>query len=163
MNSKISLLTSAVLLATSSFVFAAPAVDTTDIEIKVTKDSYVNFFGSLAGNTTETLTLAEVDNTTTTLGDLGFNSNTTGTCTVSFSSPINDYKLVHDTDPLLNLGDYTITYRGVSNSAASSGNVFIAPTCNEPLNDMTITSPALPAVVIAGTYSDTVTVTVTTQ
>ena len=154
------LLTSAVLLASSSFAFAA--VDTTEIEINVTKDAYVNFIGTLAGNTTEALTLAEVDNTTTTLGTLGFESNTTGSCTVSFAS-LNDYKLVHDTNAALNLGDYSITYAGVSNSSASSGNDYVATTCNEAASSMTITSPALPAVVTAGTYSDTVTVTVTTQ
>lgn len=149
-----------VLLASSSIAFAA--TDTTNIEINVTKDAYVNLIGTLAGNTAVALTEAEVDGTTTTLGTLGFESNTTGSCTVSFSS-LNNYSLVHTVDNTLNLGDYTITYAGVSNSAASGGNNYVATTCNEAASNLDISNPALPAVVIAGTYSDTVTVTVTTQ
>jgi len=158
------IIASAVLLATSSFAIAA--TDTTDIEINVTKDAYVNLIGSLAGNTTAVLTEADVDNTTTTLGTLGFESNTVGTCNVTFASA-NTYKLVHTVNSALDLGDYTLTYQGlsgaVSNSAASNGNAYAAASCNEVAANLDITNPALPAVVTAGTYSDTVTVTVTTQ
>ena len=154
------LIASAVLLATSSLAIAA--TDSTTIEINVTKDAYVNLIGNLSGNAVTPLTLAEVDNTTTTLGTLGFESNTTGTCTVTFASA-EGYKLVHTTDASLDLGDYSIEYAGVTNSAASSGNDYVATTCNEVASDLTITSPALPAVVTAGTYSDTITVEVTTQ
>ena len=154
------ILASAVLLASSSVAFAA--TDTTEIEINVTKDAYVNFIGTLAGNVTKALTLADVDNTTTSLGTLGLESNTTGACVVTFAS-LNNYKLVHDTNAALNLGDYSITYAGVSNSSASPGNDYTATTCNEAASSMTITSPALPAVVTAGTYSDTLTLVVTTQ
>ncbi len=154
------LIASAVLLATASTAMAA--TDTTEIEINVTKDAYVNFVGSLAGDVAKPLTLAEVDDTTTVLGDLGIESNTTGTCTVSFSS-LKGYKLVHTTDASLDLGDYSISYAGVTNSAASNGNDFVATTCNEAASNLTITNPALPAVVTAGTYSDTITVEVATQ
>ena len=153
------LIASAVLLATSSLAIAA--TDSTTVEINVTKDAYVNLVGSLSGNVLTPLTLAQVDNTTTTLGTLGFESNTTGTCTVAFASA-EGYKLVHATDASLDLGDYSIAYAGVTNSSAAS-NDYVAATCNEVASDMTITSPALPAVVIAGTYSDALTVTVTTQ
>lgn len=37
------------------------------------------------------------------------------------------------------------------------------PTCNEAASNFTMTPPALPAVVTAGTYTDTLTVTITTQ
>ncbi len=154
------LIASAVLLATASTAMAA--TDSTTIEINVTKDAYVNLVGSLSGNVVKPLTLPQVDNTTTTLGTLGFESNTTGSCTVSFASA-QGYKLVHTTDNSLDLGDYTVSYAGVTNSAASNGNDYVATTCNEVASDLTITNPALPAVVIAGTYSDTLTVTVTTQ
>lgn len=154
------ILATAVLLATSSFAIAA--TDTTDIEINVTKDAYVNLIGSLAGNTTAVLTEADVDGTTTTLGTLGFESNTTGTCNVAFSSA-NTYKLVHTVNPALDLGDYTLTYQGVTNNATSNGNDYAAASCNEVAANLDITNPALPPVVTAGTYSDTVTVTVTTQ
>jgi len=154
------LIASAVLLATSSIAIAA--TDSTTIEINVTKDAYVNLVGSLSGNAVAPLALADVNDTTTTLGTLGFESNTTGSCTVTFASA-NNYKLVHATDGALNLGDYSITYAGVTNSAASAGNNYVAATCNEAAANMTMTSPALPAVVIAGTYSDTITVEIATQ
>lgn len=154
------IIASAVLLATSTLAFAA--TDTTTIEINVTKDAYVNFIGTLSGSVVKALTLAEVDNTTTTLGNLGIESNTVGTCTVSFASA-KGYKLVHTTNPALDLGAYSISYAGVSNSSASSGNDYVAATCNEAASNFTMTSPALPAVVTAGTYSDTLTVTVATQ
>ena len=153
------LIASAVLFATASTAMAA--TDSTTIEINVTKDAYVNLVGNLSGNVITPLTLAEVNNTTTTLGTLGFESNTTGSCTVTFASA-QGYKLVHATDASLDLGAYSIEYAGVTNSAAAS-NDYVATTCNEVATDMTITNPALPAVVIAGTYSDTITVEVTTQ
>ncbi len=153
------LIASAVLFATASTAMAA--TDSTTIEINVTKDAYVNLVGNLSGSVVTPLTLAEVDNTTTTLGTLGFESNTTGSCTVTFASA-QGYKLVHATDASLDLGAYSIEYAGVTNSAAAS-NDYVATTCNEVASDMTITNPALPAVVIAGTYSDTITVEVTTQ
>ena len=163
------LLASAVLLATSSMAFAA--TDTAIIDINVTKDAYVNILGSFSGdgtiNTTSSttgrpVTEAELNGGPFALGQLGFESNTTGTCTVSFAS-LNDYKLVHDTNPALDLGDYTITYSGVSNSSASSGNDYSATTCNEAPSALDFSNPALPAVVTAGTYSDQITIVVTTQ
>ena len=153
------ILASAVLMASSSIAFAA--TDSTDITINVTKDAYVNLTGTLNASTTVNLTEAQVDGATTAVGTLGFESNTVGTCTVAFSSA-NGYKLVHTTDNTLDLGDYSIAYKGVTNSSAAS-NDYVATTCNEAASDLEISNPALPAVVIAGTYSDTVTVTVTTQ
>lgn len=55
-----------------------------------------------------------------------------------------------------------MTYAGVTNTGTST-NDYVAPDCNEAATDFTMTSPALPAVVIAGTYTDTITMTVTTQ
>lgn len=153
------IIASAVLLATSSLAIAA--TDTTTIDINVTKDPYVNLIGTLSGNVVKALTLAEVNGVTTTLGTLGFESNTTGTCTVSFAS-VNDYELLH-TDGVTSLGNYSVTYAGATNSSASSGNDVSAADCNEAATNFTMTSPSLPAVVTAGTYSDTITMTVTTQ
>lgn len=158
-----SIITSAVFLATSSFAFAA--IDSTDITINVTKDAYVNLIGSLNSSQTVALTEADVDGGSTVLGALGFESNTTGTCIVSFASA-NDYKLVHDT-LALNLGNYTLTYAGLSasvaNTAGNSGNDYTAATCNEAAASLSIANPVLPAVITAGTYSDTITITVETQ
>jgi hypothetical protein len=159
MNHSTKLIASAVLLATSSFAIAA--TDTTEIEINVTKDAYVNFIGTLQGNTVRGLTTAEVDGVTTTLGTLGFESNTTGGCTVSFSS-LNDYKLIHTGNNALDLGSYTIGYSGTTNTTGTT-NDYAAASCNEAASNVTIANPNLPAVVIAGTYSDTITIEVATQ
>jgi len=156
------LIASAVLLATSSVAFAA--TDTTSITINVTKDAYVNFIGTVDTATTKTLTLAEADNATTTIGDLGLESNTTGTCDVVFTSS-NDFKLKHDTNAALFLhgaSQYTVNWDG---DAVSSGSQTVSlPSCNKVVGDFDVIMPSLPVgVVTAGTYSDTLTMVVTTQ
>jgi len=90
-----SIIASAVLLAITSSSFAIEN-DSTDITINVTKDEFVNFTGSLAGNVALPLTTADVNGGTEILGDLGVTSNTAGDCTVTFSSA-NDFKLKHTT------------------------------------------------------------------
>lgn len=156
------ILASAVLLATSSLAIAA--TDTTTVQINVTKDAYVNFIGSLSTSPTVALDVNTIGGATTTLGTLGLESNTTGTCTVSFAST-NDYKLVHTVDNALNLGVYSISYAGVTNTSGNSGNDFVSAAggCNAVASNFDITHPALPAVVTAGTYNDTLTMLVTTQ
>ena len=155
------ILASAVLLATSSLAIAA--TDTTTVEINVTKDAYVNFIGTLSTSPTVTLDVATMAGTST-LGTLGLESNTTGTCTVSFASA-NDYKLVHTVDGALDLGVYSISYAGTVNTSGNSGNDYVSAAggCNAAAYNFDFTHPALPAVVTAGTYNDTVTMVVTTQ
>lgn len=156
------LFASALFLATSSLAMAAN--DTTDIEINVTKDAYVNFIGTLQGNVVKTLALTDVNGSTTTLGTLGTESNTTGSCTVDFTTD-NDFKMVHDTDASLFLhgaSQYTLAYEGATIQSGGTNSVNLT-TCNNAASNMDMTSPALPAVVIAGTYTDTIHVTVTTQ
>ena len=156
------LIASAVLLATSSVAMAAS--DTTDITINVTKDAYVNLLGSLNSNITKTLTLAEVNGATTTLGDLGAESNTVAGCNVSFSS-LNDFKLVHGVDATKFLHDaaqYTVAWEGATISTGAANTVALAD-CNTAASNMTMTTPNLPAVVQAGTYSDKLTVNIVTQ
>ncbi len=156
------LIASAVLLATSSVAMAA--TDSTDITINVTKDAYVNLLGSLNSNITKTLTLAEVNGATTTLGDLGAESNTVAGCNVSFTS-LNDFKLVHGADAAVFLHDaakYTVDWAGTSIASGAANTVALAD-CNTAASNMTMTTPNLPAVVQAGTYSDKLTVTIVTQ
>ncbi len=156
------LLASALFLATSSM--ASAATDTTDIEILVTKDAYVNFTGDLQGNVTKTLALADVDATTSTLGTLGTESNTTGTCTVDFTSD-NDFKLKHTVDNTLFLhgaANYSLAWEGATITSGNPNSVSLA-NCDVAASNFDMTSPALPAVVTAGTYQDIVHITVTTQ
>ena len=156
------ILASAVLLATSSFAIAA--VDTTDIEINVTKDAFVNLIGTLAGNTSVILTETDVNATTTSLGTLGTESNTVGGCDLDVSS-LNDFKLQHDVDAALFLhgaAQYTVDYSG-TNFASGAANTVALASCNNVASNVAMNSPAIVGVVQAGTYSDTLTVTVTTQ
>ncbi len=163
------LLSAAVLIASSSIAIAA--TDTTNIDINVTKDAYVKLLGDFAGNNTivnaEITEAQMLTNTTFSLGDLGFESNTTGECTISFAST-NNWSLVHETNGALNLGNYELTYVGasatVSNTDTNDGNIYTTTGgCNEAPAPLNFLNDALPAVVIAGKYSDTVQVVVTTQ
>lgn len=157
-----SLITMTLFLATTSF--ASAATDTTDIEIQVTKDAYINFTGSLQGNTSKILALSDVDAATTSLGSLGTESNTTGSCSVAFTSD-NDFKMVHDSDSALFLhgaSNYSIAYEGSTIGSGNANTVSLA-NCNNIASSFDMTSPALPAVVTAGTYKDIIHVTVTTQ
>ncbi len=156
------LLSAAVLMASSSIALAA--TDSTDIEINVTKDAFVNLIGSLAGNTSVPLADTDVDGNTTVLGTLGTESNTTGSCDIDVSS-LKDYRLEHTTQAGLFLhgtDNYTVNYGGQTFTSGASGTL-TQPNCNQVASDLSITSPALAGVVQAGTYSDTLTVTVTTQ
>ena len=156
------IITAAVLVATSSIAIAA--TDTTEIEINVTKDAYVNFTGSLSGNTSVALAEADVDGITTVLGNLGTESNTVGGCDIDVAS-VNDYKLQHDVNAALYLhgaNNYTVNYAGGSFTSGAAATISLA-SCNNAATDLSIASPAISGVVQAGTYSDTLTVTVTTQ
>jgi len=73
--------------------------------------------------------------------------------------------MVHDTNATLFLhgaSQYTLSYEGATIQSGGTNSVTLA-TCNNAASNMDMTSPALPAVVIAGTYTDTIHVTVTTQ
>ena len=157
-------LSAAVLMASSSIALAAS--DSTEIEINVTKDAYVNLTGSLAGNVVSTLSEADVDGTTTVLGTLGTESNTVGGCEIEIGSQ-NDFKLKHNESQtalyLHGANNFTINYLDVD--FTSGGTSTVEKPCNNAFADspLSITSPAIVGVVQAGTYSDTLTVTVTTQ
>ncbi len=157
MNFTKTLIAAGILLASSSSVFAA-ATDSTDISINVTKDAYVNLIGTAVGSTNSFVT-SDIDAKTVSLGTLGLESNSQGQCDMTFSSA-NGYQLKHNTSGAT-LVNYEISYAGVTNSAAGANTV--TQSCNTAATSLDLVSPALPAVVDAGTYSDTVTVTVVTQ
>ena len=163
MNLSKKLISTAVLMASSTIALAA--VDTTEIEINVTKDAYVNFIGDLAGNVSKDLSVAEVNGTVTTLGSLGTQSNTVGGCDLDISS-LNNFKMMHTVDNSIFLhatNSYTINYAGSSFTSGSTPTLKLA-SCNNAASAMQIASPGFDTnQVQAGTYSDTLTVTVTTQ
>lgn len=162
MNFSKKVLSAAVLMASSSIALAA--TDTTDIEINVTKDAYVNLIGSLSGNVTAPLSDADVDNATTVLGTLGTESNTVGDCDIDVTSD-NDFKLEHTSSAGLFLhgtSNYTVNYGGATFTSGAAATL-TQPNCNQVASDLSISAPALVGVVQAGTYSDTLHVTVTTE
>lgn len=150
------LIASAVLLLTSSIAFAA--TDSTNIEINVTNDAFVNLVGTAVGSTNSFLT-ADIDNATVSLGTLGLDSNSTGNCDITFSSA-NGYDLNHSVTAATLVG-YAVSYQGVSNSGVASNTVTTA--CTTAASSLDLVSPAMPATIPAGTYTDTLTVTVVTQ
>lgn len=162
MNSIKKVMTAAALIASSSIALAA--TDSTDIEINVTKDAFVKFTGDLAGNVSKELSVAEVNGTWTSLGNLGTTSNTTGSCDLKISS-VNDFRLQHDVDTNLYLhatNKYSIVYSGATFTSGSSA--LTLASCNNANSLMQIATPGFNAnQVQAGTYSDVLTVSVTTQ
>lgn len=151
------LVSAAVLLASSSLAIAA--TDTTDIQINVTKDAFVNLIGSAVGSANSFVT-ADVDNATVSLGDLGLDSNSAGDCDMAVSSA-QGFKLVHTVDGTKDLGVYSLSYEGTTFTSGNTNT--LTQSCNTVASNLDLVHPALPASVDAGTYSDTVTVTVVTQ
>ncbi len=164
------IIASAVLLATTS-AFAITD-DQTDITINVSKDEFVAFTGGLSNPLTSTLSLstADVDGGTHILGDLGVESNTSGDCTVAVTS-LNDFKLKHTTAAATTFlhgatAQYTLDWSATTNQIASGAgtNTFNLTGCDHTDSNLVMNPPALPiGTILAGTYSDVVTLIVTTQ
>ena len=163
------LISAAVLMATSSMALAA--TDTTTIELNVTKDAYVTFTGSLKDPSTQALPagVIGVDGiaaAATNVGTLGFESNTPGSCDLKITSA-KGYNLEHTTPgTFLYATNYNVDYQG-SNFNPSSLDTITLTTCNVLDTDLNsavvVNTPAVTGVVAAGTYSDTLTLVVTTQ
>ncbi len=155
------ILASAVLLATSSLAIAA--TDITTIEINVTKDAYVNFIGNLTSNPTLSIPVAAIGPGLV-IGTLGVESNTSGTCDVAMSTA-NNFLLVHTTVPSLDLGTYNIVAFGHNFVAGNTTaqNTTTMGNCNVAVGNVVMNGTAVPLDQDAGTYSDTITMTVTTQ
>ena len=81
------LLSAAVLMAFSSATFAAGIQDTTDIQINVTKDEYVNLLGTaLTTFAVNSFSEAQVNAGSPSLGTLGAEANNGGGCGIAFTS-----------------------------------------------------------------------------
>ncbi len=149
------LIASAVFLVTSS---AFAATDSTDIQINVTKDAFVNLVGSAVGST-NSFTTDDIDASTVSLGTLGLESNSAGDCDMTFASA-NAFKLINAGSGN-DLGTYSIKYAGATHTVGAANTH--TQSCNTVASAFELESPAMPATVDAGVYSDTVTVTVVTQ
>lgn len=164
MNLSKKIIPATILMISSSAAIAA--VNTTDIEINVTKEAFVQFTGDLAGDVSKELTVAQMNGTVTNLGNLGTASNTVGSCKLGISS-LNDFKLKHTVNNNLFLhgayNNYSINYEGSSFTSGSNQAIVLA-SCNNAPSLMQIASPGFDSnQVQAGTYSDVLTVTVETE
>ena len=151
------LIASSLVLA-SSMAFAAET-DQTIIQIDVTENPFVTLTGS-ALTQSNSFAPAAMDGTDIALGDLGFDSNVSGSCVVDFASA-NNYELQHGVTSAV-LVDYKLDYSGTTITDNSANTVTRdCLTAADSALTMASTTP-LPSPVVAGTYSDTITVTVTT-
>ena len=151
------LIASAVLLATSSVALAATS--TSSVEIQVTQSEFANLIGTAIA-APHTFTSADmVVGTSHSLGSLGIDSNLAGSCNMVFSSA-NGYKLnLGGTLAGATLVDYALSFDGTPIVANTVNSLCALP--EAPLSFAATT--ALPAAntIAAGTYSDVVTIVVT--
>jgi hypothetical protein len=156
-----SLVASAILLATSTATFAA--TDSGTININVTQSEFVALTGTAFDNTaaapatfTTTALDASFGGAGLSLGTVGLNSNLLGNCNIQFSST-NSFSLKDGTTTLVGYG---LTYDSTAVVAATD----ITKSCQFTAAALTLnSSAALPAAntIAAGTYSDVISVIVT--
>jgi len=149
-----SLIASAVLLATSSVALAA--TDTKSVQINVTQSEYVNITGTALTNE-NVFSSTQMDGSSIALGTLGLDSNLlANNCGITFTSA-NGYKLNNTAGATL--VSYELTLGGAAVPATP-----LVTTCLLPVAPLAFSSTsALPAAntIAAGTYSDVVTIAVT--
>ena len=152
------------LLAFSSMIYAGS--DNTEIAIEITQVEYLNLIGSAAG-ADKLLDANDIrpatkngPNPTVSLGTLGLESSVTGSCTLDFVS-LTGFKLKHSQGNQV-FTSYQLDYEGTTidptNLTMVLPSCIIAPTSL----DFTATSK-IKKKIRAGIYSDTVTITVTSQ
>ena len=157
------LIATAVLLTTSSIALAAPGdvLDTRSIQIDVQQGAFAKLTGT-ALTTAHTFQSAQMDGSPLGLGDLGIDSNITGadTCNLSFES-LHGYNLKLGNSPT---GATLVSYALTLGSTPVVTAVPILTTCQMTAEALTFNSTSpLPAenTIAAGTYSDVVTIKVT--
>ena len=157
-----SLIASAVLLATSSVALAAQDYATT-VQINVTQGEVFNLTGDAVNSTNGGLadfTIAQMNTADVNVGTLGFAGNVVGTCSIVFASA-NNYALTHT-----GAGTQTIPYQVGWNGLTISDNATNTNGVNCVTADTMLTMASITDVSAgtfdAGTYSDVITVTVTT-
>lgn len=159
------IIASALLISASAFAFAAD--DVTNITINVNTDPLLEFTGSLANDINLDRSVADLNGTQNTLGTLGTTSNFLGGCDLTVST-LNDFKLLHTTagTPTYLHGanaNYTFNF-GSDSFTNTTANALSLASCTNADRAVTINTPGFDANnVLAGLYSDTITVTIATQ
>ncbi len=150
----------AVLAAFTSVTFAA--TDTVDIVINVTKNEFINITGDVGASPTVELLDTEVDGVPATLGSLGVESNVSGDCNINVVSD-NTYELLHTVSGTALHGGspYSVSWAGATFSPSNTAAINIT-NCTEAISDVTMINPTMVATE-AGTYSDTLHITVTNE
>jgi len=155
------------ILASAAFLIfsgaAIAATDTKTIDLEVVQGTYAELTGSAVDGNINNININDITaSNTTSLGTLGVDSNGSN-CAIEFST-LNNYRFNHETSGAT-LKTYFLTYLGtnVFSNADTNGRMALA-SCAEAASALTITpSGDTLATIQAGTYKDTVTITLTAE
>lgn len=146
-----------VMLAISSMAYAAS--DSTTIDLAVTHIEYLNFIGTAVG-INKTVSVDDIrGGNIVNIGTLGLESTETGSCSLDFAS-LNGFSLKHSQGNQ-RLSDYQLNYEG---NTISSNTTIVLPSCNTAASALDFLAVGkIKKNPRKGLYSDTVTLTVTSQ
>lgn len=156
-----------ILLSTFFFVyvnFSYAATESTNVKIEVIHDEYVKLVGSAVG-VSRTFSVEDVkppsgSRPKIALGVLGLESNLAGNCTLNIST-LNTFKLKH-TVSNKRLTRYKLFYKG--KTIRKNKNTTMTLPCSSSQSNLEFKSVgAFLNNIKSGIYSDTITLTVTTQ
>lgn len=155
-----------ILASTALIIFsnaAIAATDTQTIDIEVIQGTYAELTGSAVDGNVSNVSMNSITaNTTSSLGTLGVNSNGSN-CSLAFST-LNNYSLKHEVSGA-QLKRFYLSYLGsnISSNNDADANVDLA-SCVMAASALNFKSTGdTPAVIEAGTYKDTVTITLTAE
>jgi len=145
---------------------ANAASDSTTVGVEVIHDEYVKFIGTADG-IVKTIPVADIKpannnspNPTVNIGTLGLEATVAGSCRLDFSS-LNGFSLKHSQGNQ-RLASYELSYN--MNTIDSSNLAMVLPSCNTASTSLDFTAVGkIKKNARPGLYSDTVTITVTTQ
>ena len=155
------ILASATFVIFSQSAFAATDIKTIDIE--VIQGTYAELTGSAVDGNISNINMNSITaNTATSLGTLGVNSNGSN-CSLAFTT-LNNYTLKHESSGA-QLKKYRIKYLGsnIGSNGDADANV-VLDSCVMPASALSFLSyGATPETIEAGTYKDSVTITLTAE
>ncbi len=158
-----------ILTLSTTLTCAYAATESTQIGIQVTHDEYVKIVGSAAGSS-NTYSNNDIANwifpNIVDLGTLGLESNMQGNCDLSMST-LNNFDLLH-TVSASSLTKYKVIYESQEFSETNNPNLSLPCNLTPSIIQFSPTqivwgNLAPSALIQTGTYSDTVTITITTQ
>lgn len=153
-----------ILYLFSNSIFAAN--ESTQIDLQLTHIEYVNLIGNVVG-ASKYFSVDDIEpagnsgpGPTVSLGQLGLEGNTVGSCTLDFST-INNFRLRH-TVTNRRLTRYRLNYKNKKINKKNTSMTLIS--CNEAQSSLDFTAVGnFRRNVKSGIYQDIVTITVTTQ